>query len=124
VVRSAEIFAEGNKQLRQTATSVAAAVKGSTERLAENSKDIGLCALRQGQQNSARLFAALQDMAKASDAASASQVYSSFLQEAAQIHVDQTRELGQMFSRTWGDIWTPFASALTLPTSSSEIQAA
>ncbi|HEX7856460.1 MAG TPA: hypothetical protein VF503_22525 [Sphingobium sp.] len=117
-------FTQSIDHVSQMARSAATALKGSSERIAESSREIGLCAVKQAQYNSTRLFAALHDMASSQDAASASRIYSSFLTESSQVHAEQVREWGQMVRQAYSDIWGPVVGAISPAQPEAGLQAA
>ncbi len=100
-------------QVKKIATSVTDALKNASDRVTAGSKDVGMCALKQAEQNTSRLFETLQGMASAKDPSEVAQLYSQFVTESTKTHAEQLREMGELLAKTSGDVWKPVTNALS-----------
>jgi hypothetical protein len=82
------------EQLTQSLKTVSEALKSAGERVASSSQEVGLCALRQAEQNSQALFDTLRAMAS------------------AKTQAEQLREMSELLARTSREAWAPVTDAL------------
>jgi hypothetical protein len=99
-------------QLTETWQSVRDALKQAAERISANSREVGLCALKQAEQNSAQLFDTLRAMASTKNPTEVSSLYSRFITESARQHAEQLREMGEILAKSGRESWEPVADAI------------
>jgi hypothetical protein len=99
-------------QITQSMKAVTDALKAAGERVASNSQEVGLCAIRQAEANSRQLFEALRAMAATKSPREVTELYTRFVSDSAKTHADQLREMGELLARTGRDAWTPITDAL------------
>jgi len=100
------------EQLTQSLKTVSEALKSASERVASSSQEVGLCALRQAEQNTNALFDTLRAMSATKDPRQVGQLYTSFISASAKAHADQLREMGELLARTSREAWAPVTDAL------------
>jgi hypothetical protein len=100
------------EQVTQSLKAVSEALKSASERVASSSQEVGLCAIRQAEQNSQQLFDALRAMAGTTSPREVTELYTRFVSESAKNHAAQLREMGELFARTSREAWAPVTDAL------------
>lgn len=107
-------FGGGNPadQITQSLKSVTEALKAAGERVASSSQEVGLCAIRQAEQNSQQLFETLRAMAGTKNPREVTELYSRFVTESAKSHAAQLREIGEILARSSREAWSPVTDAL------------
>lgn len=88
------------------------ALKSVGDRLVATREEVGVCALRQAEENSAAVFEALKAMASTRSPADIYLIYSRFLNDAAQRNGAQLREMSQALTRAGQEAWKPVTDAL------------
>jgi len=88
------------------------ALKSVGDRLLATREEVGVCALRQAEENSAAVFEALKAMASTRSPAAIYLIYSRFLNDAAQRNGAQLREMSQALTRAGQEAWKPVTDAL------------
>lgn len=88
------------------------ALKSVGDRLLATREEVGVCALRQAEENSAAVFEALKAMASTRSPADIYLIYSRFLNDAAQRNGAQLREMSQALTRAGQEAWKPVTEAL------------
>ena len=99
-------------QVTKSLQSVTETLKAAGERAAAASQEVGQCAIRQAEQNAARLFETLKGMASAKGPAEVSKLYMQFVSESAKKQAEQLREMGELLAKSGGKLWEPITSAL------------
>jgi len=100
------------EQVTQSLKAVSDALKSAGERVASTSQEVGLCAIRQAEQNTQQLFDALRAMAATTNPREVSELYTRFVSESAKNHAAQLREMGELFARTSREAWAPVTDVL------------
>jgi len=100
------------EQVTQSLKAVSEALKTAGERVASTSQEVGLCAIRQAEQNTQQLFDALRAMASTSNPREVSELYTRFVSESAKNHAAQLREMGELLARTSREAWAPVTDVL------------
>jgi len=100
------------EQITQSLKAVNEALKSAGERVASNSQEVGLCAIRQAEENSRQLFDTLRAMAATSNPREVGELYTRFVSDSAKSHAAQLREMGEILARTSRDAWAPVTDAL------------
>jgi hypothetical protein len=100
------------EQLTQSLKTVSEALKSAGERVASSSQEVGLCALRQAEQNSQALFDTLRAMAATTDPQEVGQLYTRFVSTSAKTQAEQLREMSELLARTSREAWAPVTDAL------------
>jgi hypothetical protein len=100
------------EQITQSLKSVSEALKSAGERVASTSQEVGLCAIRQAEQNTQQLFDTLRAMAGTSSPREVTDLYTRFVSESAKSHAAQLREMGELLARTSKEAWTPITDVL------------
>jgi hypothetical protein len=101
-----------SEQITQSLKSVSEALKSAGERVASTSQEVGLCAIRQAEQNTQQLFDTLRAMAGTSSPREVTELYTRFVSESAKSHAAQLREMGELLARTSKEAWTPITDVL------------
>ena len=101
-----------SEQITQSLKSVSEALKSAGEKVASTSQEVGLCAIRQAEQNTQQLFDTLRAMAGTSSPREVTELYTRFVSESAKSHAAQLREMGELLARTSKDAWTPITDVL------------
>jgi len=101
------------EQVTQSLKSVNEALKSASEKVASTSQEVGLCAIRQAEQNSQALFDTLRAMASTSNPREVTELYTRFVSESAKSHAAQLREMGELFARTSREAWAPITDVLS-----------
>jgi hypothetical protein len=78
-----------SEQITQSLKSVSEALKSAGERVASTSQEVGLCAIRQAEQNTQQLFDTLRAMAGTSSPREVTELYTRFVSESAKSHAAQ-----------------------------------
>ncbi len=99
-------------QVRTSLESVTDALKAATESTSARGQEVGLCAIKQAEQNAAQMFETLRVMASAKDPVEVSQLYTQFVSESAKRQAEQLRELGELLAKSSREAWEPVTSAL------------
>jgi hypothetical protein len=99
-------------QVTQSLKAVSEALKSASEKVASSSQEVGMCAIRQAEQNSQQLFDALRAMASTTSPREVTELYTRFVSESAKNHAAQLREMGELFARTSREAWAPVTDAL------------
>jgi hypothetical protein len=100
------------EQITQSLKTVNDALKSAGERVASSSQEVGMCAIRQAEENSRQMFDALRAMASTSSPREVTELYTRFVSESAKNHAAQLREMGELLARTSRDAWAPVTDAL------------
>ncbi|MDB5688222.1 MAG: hypothetical protein JWL91_98 [Sphingomonas bacterium] len=100
------------EQITQSLKTVNEALKTASERVASTSQEVGLCAIRQAEQNTQQLFDTLRAMAATTSPREVTELYTRFVSESAKSHAAQLREMGELLARTSREAWTPVTDAL------------
>jgi hypothetical protein len=100
------------EQVTQSLKTVSDALKSAGERVASTSQEVGLCAIRQAEENTQKLFDTLRAMAGTSSPREVTELYTRFVSESAKSHAEQLREMGELFARTSREAWAPVTDAL------------
>ena len=99
-------------QLTQSLKTVSDALKSASERVASSSQEVGLCAIRQAEQNTRTLFDTLRAMAGTKNPREVGDLYTRFVSDSAKTHADQLREMGEVLARNSREAWAPVTDAL------------
>jgi hypothetical protein len=100
------------EQLAETWQDVREALQEAAQRISAGSHEVGLCALKQAEQNSAQLFDTLRAMASTKNPTEVASLYSRFITESAQQHAEQLREMGEILAKSGRESWEPVADAI------------
>jgi hypothetical protein len=100
------------EQVTQSLKAVSEALKSASEKVASSSQEVGMCAIRQAEQNSQQLFDALRAMASTTSPREVTELYTRFVSESAKNHAAQLREMGELFARTSREAWAPVTDVL------------
>ncbi len=99
-------------QITRSLKTVSEALKAASERVASSSQEVGMCAIRQAEQNTQTLFDTLRAMASTKSPKEVSELYTRFVSESAKAHAAQLREMGELLARTSREAWAPVTEAL------------
>ena len=99
-------------QISQSLKAVSEALRSASERVTSSSQEVGLCAIKQAQQNSEALFETLRAMAATTSPKEISELYTRFVSDSAKAHADQLREMGEILARAGREAWAPVTDAL------------
>lgn len=99
-------------QITRSLKTVSDALKSASERVASSSQEVGLCALKQAEQNTNALFDTLRAMASTKSPKEVGDLYTRFVSDAAKAQADQLREIGEILARTSREAWAPVTDAL------------
>lgn len=100
------------EQLAETWQGVREALQEAAQRISAGGHEVGLCALKQAEQNSAQLFDTLRAMASTKNPTEVASLYSRFITESAQKHAEQLREMGEILAKSGRESWEPVADAI------------
>lgn len=100
------------EQITQSLKTVNEALKSAGEKVASTSQEVGLCAIRQAEQNTQQLFETLRAMAATTSPREVTELYTRFVSESAKSHAAQLREMGELLARTSREAWTPITEVL------------
>lgn len=99
-------------QITRSLKTVSEALKAATEKVASSSQEVGLCAIKQAEQNTQALFETLRAMAATKSPKEVGDLYTRFVSESAKAHAEQLREMGEILARTSREAWSPVTDAL------------
>ena len=100
-------------QITKSLKTVNEALKAASERVASTSQEVGMCAIKQAEQNTQTLFETLRAMAATKSPKEVTDLYSRFVSDSAKAHADQLREMGEILARTSREAWAPITDALS-----------
>ncbi|MDB5662972.1 MAG: hypothetical protein JWM38_904 [Sphingomonas bacterium] len=103
-------------QITRSLKTVTEALKVAGERVATSSQEVGMCAIKQAEQNTQQLFDTLRQMAATKNPKEVTDLYTRFVTESAKSHAAQLREIGEIFARTSREAWAPVTDALKAQT--------
>ena len=103
-------------QVKMSLQSVTDALKAASESASARGQEVGLCAIKQAEQNATQMFETLRGMAAAKDPVKVSQLYTQFMSESAEKHAEQLREMGELLAKSSREAWQPVTSALASAT--------
>ena len=116
-LRDNSTHAEGPiDQVKASLQSVTDALKAASESASARGQEVGLCAIKQAEQNATQMFETLRGMAAAKDPVKVSQLYTQFMSESAEKHAEQLREMGELLAKSSREAWQPVTSALASAT--------
>ena len=103
-------------QITKSLKTVNDALKAASERVASTSQEVGMCAIKQAEQNTQALFETLRAMAATKSPKEVTELYTRFVSDSAKAHADQLREMGEILARTSREVWAPVTDALAQQT--------
>ena len=99
-------------QITKSLKTVNEALKAASERVASTSQEVGMCAIKQAEQNTQTLFETLRAMAATKSPKEVTELYTRFVSDSTKAQAAQMREMGEILARTSREAWAPITNAL------------